>query len=80
MDVFCVLNLSYVSIWPYEDELKEVFLRYIRIRSSVEEVPSFDELRRLRFHRESDSMVCGIEALYVEIDKFYDEKINEKNT
>lgn len=78
----CFLRIKsklYVSIWPYEDELKEVFLRYIRIRSSVEEVPSFDELRRLRFHRESDSMVCGIEALYVEIDKFYNEKINEKN-
>lgn len=66
---------KYISVWPYEDNLSERFLRYIRIRSAKEVLPSQSELLRMQAHREISQEMARLSFLYDEIDAFYKQRI-----
>ena len=69
----------YVSKWPFEENLTEMFVRYVHIREDKEPVPSASEMVSLRLHRQDYSGSDGILRLYDEIDACYKKKFSILN-
>ena len=69
----------YVSKWPFDENLTDMFVRYVHIREDEEPLPSASEMFSLRFHRQDYSSSDGIQRLYDEIDDCYKRKFSILN-
>ena len=66
-----IRDRKYISVWPYEDDLRERFINYIRRRSKFEQPPSQEDDFRRHICEDRDSNNPGISCLYDEIDTIY---------
>ena len=79
MYFFWIKDNIYVSKWPFDENLTDMFVRFIHIRDDKEPVPSASEMLSMRMHRQDDSHIVGIQHLYDEIDECYKRKFRVLN-
>lgn len=70
--MWSIKDRQYLSKWPYECNLKDMFIEFIRKRSKFEVLPSVETLTFIRLHREDFPAKMDMESLYDELDAFYD--------
>ena len=74
---YFIRSKTYVSEWPYSDDMVERFVHYIHLREKYEPIPDRASMFSLQMHRYEDSQLKGIQVLYNEIDRFYEEKLKD---